>query len=73
MDLRSGWGAPGIRRTIFDDPRQPSAPDRYRAMIEHGPAVSYIDATDEKASTIFVSPQILTGICSDLASARVGR
>jgi diguanylate cyclase (GGDEF)-like protein/PAS domain S-box-containing protein len=32
--------------------------DRYRAMIEHGPAVSYIDAADENASTIFVSPQI---------------
>ena len=32
--------------------------DRYRSMIEHGPAVSYIDATDENASTIFISPQI---------------
>ena len=32
--------------------------DRYRSMIEHGPAVSYIDATDDNASTIFISPQI---------------
>ncbi|MGZ8629378.1 MAG: putative bifunctional diguanylate cyclase/phosphodiesterase [Actinomycetota bacterium] len=32
--------------------------DRYRAMVEHGPAISYIDATDENASTIFISPQI---------------
>jgi diguanylate cyclase (GGDEF)-like protein/PAS domain S-box-containing protein len=32
--------------------------DRYRSMIEHGPAVSYIDATDENASAIFISPQI---------------
>jgi diguanylate cyclase (GGDEF)-like protein/PAS domain S-box-containing protein len=32
--------------------------DRYRSMIEHGPAVSYIDATDDHASTIFISPQI---------------
>ena len=34
--------------------------DRYRSMIEHGPAVSYIDATDENASTIYISPQIET-------------
>jgi diguanylate cyclase (GGDEF)-like protein/PAS domain S-box-containing protein len=32
--------------------------DRYRSMIEHGPAISYIDASDENASTIFISPQI---------------
>ncbi|MEX0650835.1 MAG: EAL domain-containing protein [Actinomycetota bacterium] len=32
--------------------------DKYRSMIENGPAVSYIDETDETASTIFISPQI---------------
>ncbi|MDH4111674.1 MAG: PAS domain-containing protein [Actinomycetota bacterium] len=32
--------------------------DRYRSMVEHGPAVSYIDATDENASSIYISPQI---------------
>jgi diguanylate cyclase (GGDEF)-like protein/PAS domain S-box-containing protein len=32
--------------------------DRYRSMIEHGPAVSYIDATNESASTIFISRQV---------------
>ena len=32
--------------------------DRYRSMVEHGPAVSYIDAPDEHASTIYVSPQV---------------
>ena len=41
--------------------------DKYRSMVEHGPAVSYIDATDESASTIFISPQIeaLTGYGPD--------
>jgi diguanylate cyclase (GGDEF)-like protein/PAS domain S-box-containing protein len=34
--------------------------DRYRSMVEHGPAVSYIDATDATASTIFISPQVET-------------
>ncbi|HEX7247081.1 MAG TPA: EAL domain-containing protein [Actinomycetota bacterium] len=44
------------RRRALDD-------DRYRSMVEHGPAVSYIDATDETASTIYISPQVeqLTG------------
>ena len=37
---------------------QELAEERYRSMVEHGPAVSYIDATDEQASTIFISPQI---------------
>jgi diguanylate cyclase (GGDEF)-like protein/PAS domain S-box-containing protein len=32
--------------------------DRYRSMIEHGPAISYIDATNENASTIFISGQV---------------
>ncbi len=32
--------------------------DRYRSIVDHGPAVSYIDATDDQASTIFISPQI---------------
>ncbi len=32
--------------------------DRFRAMVEQGPAVSYIDAVDEDASTIYISPQI---------------
>jgi diguanylate cyclase (GGDEF)-like protein/PAS domain S-box-containing protein len=32
--------------------------DRFRSMIEHGPAVSYIDATDDNASTIYISRQV---------------
>jgi diguanylate cyclase (GGDEF)-like protein/PAS domain S-box-containing protein len=32
--------------------------DLHRAMVEDGPAVSYIDAPDDGASTIYISPQI---------------
>ncbi len=31
---------------------------RYRSMVEQGPAVSYIDAPNETAATLFMSPQI---------------
>ncbi len=34
------------------------AEDRYRAMVEEGPAVTYVDGLDESASTIYISPQI---------------
>ncbi len=32
--------------------------DRFRSMVEHGPAVSYIDGPDEHASTVYISPQV---------------
>ena len=32
--------------------------DRYRSLVENGPAVIYVDAPDEDASAIYVSPQI---------------
>ena len=32
--------------------------DRYRSIVEHIPAVTYIDALDDSASTIFMSPQV---------------
>ena len=32
--------------------------DRYRAIVEHVPAATYIDALDDAATTIFISPQI---------------
>lgn len=32
--------------------------DIYRSMVEHGPAVTYIDGVDEGASTVFMSEQI---------------
>jgi diguanylate cyclase (GGDEF)-like protein/PAS domain S-box-containing protein len=37
--------------------------DRHRAIVEHAPVVTYIDALDDAASTIFISPQVrsLTG------------
>jgi diguanylate cyclase (GGDEF)-like protein/PAS domain S-box-containing protein len=37
--------------------------DRHRAIVEHAPVVTYIDALDDAASTVFISPQVrsLTG------------
>jgi diguanylate cyclase (GGDEF)-like protein/PAS domain S-box-containing protein len=32
--------------------------DRYRSIVEHIPAVTYIDALDDAASTVYVSPQV---------------
>jgi diguanylate cyclase (GGDEF)-like protein/PAS domain S-box-containing protein len=32
--------------------------DRYRSMVENGPAITYIDAVDDSASTIYISPQV---------------
>jgi diguanylate cyclase (GGDEF)-like protein/PAS domain S-box-containing protein len=32
--------------------------DRYRSIVEHIPAVTYIDALDDSASTLYVSPQV---------------
>jgi len=34
--------------------------DRHRAIVEHAPVVTYIDALDDGASTLFISPQVLT-------------
>jgi diguanylate cyclase (GGDEF)-like protein/PAS domain S-box-containing protein len=51
----------------LDERMQALDGDKYRSMVEYGPAVSYIDAPDECASTIFISPQIeeLTGYAPD--------
>jgi len=52
----------GTMGSLFDrelaERRRALGEDRYRSMVEHGPAVSYIDAADENASTIYISPQI---------------
>jgi diguanylate cyclase (GGDEF)-like protein/PAS domain S-box-containing protein len=32
--------------------------DQFRSMVEHGPAVVYIDAPDESASSLYISPQV---------------
>jgi diguanylate cyclase (GGDEF)-like protein/PAS domain S-box-containing protein len=57
--LRAVAGTLGV---LFDrelaERTQELEEERYRSMVEHGPAVSYIDAPDEHASTIFISPQI---------------
>jgi len=32
--------------------------ERYRSMVENGPAITYIDGVDDSASTIYISPQV---------------
>ena len=32
--------------------------DRFRSIVQHVPAVTYIDAIDDRASTLYVSPQV---------------
>jgi diguanylate cyclase (GGDEF)-like protein/PAS domain S-box-containing protein len=32
--------------------------DRFRAIVESGPAICYVDACDERAATIYMSPQV---------------
>ncbi len=41
-----------------DERPRPNGEDRFRSMVEHGPAVSYVDGPDEHASTVYVSPQV---------------
>ena len=57
--LRTVAGTLGV---LFDrelaERTQELEADRFRSMIEHGPAVSYIDATDDNASTIYISRQV---------------
>jgi PAS domain S-box-containing protein len=35
-----------------------SSEARYRALVEHIPAVTYIDAVDEVSSAVYMSPQV---------------
>ena len=46
-----------VRRDMQEDARRLNE-DRFRSLVEQGPAVSYIDAPDESATTIYVSPQV---------------
>src|SRR5262245_2469685 len=41
--------------------------DRYRSIVEHSPAVTYIDALDDAATTLYVSRQVeeLLGFAAD--------
>jgi diguanylate cyclase (GGDEF)-like protein/PAS domain S-box-containing protein len=38
--------------------RRGSAEARYRALVEHIPAVTYIDSVDEVSSAVYMSPQV---------------
>ena len=58
-----GEGAARRRRVSIDE----IVGDRHRAIVEHAPIVTYIDALDDTASTLFISPQVeaLTGYSQD--------
>ncbi|MGZ5292831.1 MAG: putative bifunctional diguanylate cyclase/phosphodiesterase [Actinomycetota bacterium] len=57
--LRAVAGALGaaLERDLADQTRR-FTEEQYRSMVEHGPAVTYIDGPDETASTLFISPQV---------------
>jgi diguanylate cyclase (GGDEF)-like protein/PAS domain S-box-containing protein len=57
--LRAVAGALGaaLERDLADETRR-FTEEQYRSMVEHGPAVTYIDGPDETASTLFISPQV---------------
>ena len=53
----AGALAAALERGLADETRR-FAEEQYRSMVEHGPAVTYIDGPDETASTLFISPQV---------------
>ncbi len=57
--LRAAAGALGaaIERQRVEDTRR-FAEQQYRSIVEHIPAITYIDAVNEQASAVYVSPQI---------------
>ncbi|MEP6973792.1 MAG: EAL domain-containing protein [Actinomycetota bacterium] len=57
--LRATAGALGaaIERQRVEETRK-FTEQQYRSIVEHIPAVTYIDALNEQASAVFVSPQI---------------
>ena len=57
--LRAAAGALGaaIERQRTEETRR-FAEQQYRSIVEHIPAVTYIDAVNEQAAAVFVSPQI---------------
>ena len=69
--LRDGSGAPSFSQgVIFDiterkaaEEQLREAEERYRAIVEHVPAVIYVDAADTSMRTIYISPHVydLTG------------
>ncbi len=57
--LRAASGALGaaIERRRTEETRR-FAEQQYRSIVEHIPAITYIDAVNEQAASIFVSPQV---------------
>ncbi len=57
--LRAAAGALGaaIERQRTEETRR-FAEQQYRSIVEHIPAVTYIDAVNEQAAAVYVSPQI---------------
>jgi diguanylate cyclase (GGDEF)-like protein/PAS domain S-box-containing protein len=57
--LRAAAGALGaaIERQRTEETRR-FAEQQYRSIVEHIPAVTYIDAANEQAAAVYVSPQI---------------
>ena len=49
-----GEAAVGQQKSEFAE----AVPDRFRAMVEHIPAITYMDALDDQATSLYVSPQI---------------
>jgi diguanylate cyclase (GGDEF)-like protein/PAS domain S-box-containing protein len=43
---------------VHDEQIQRLTEEQFRSMVEHGPAITYIDASDEAATTLYISPQI---------------
>ena len=64
--LRDEAGAPSFSQgVVFDITERKVAEDqlreaeeRYRAIVEHVPAVIYVDAADESMRTIYISPHV---------------
>ena len=59
------YGAAVTRRRVADAMKR--AEDRYRTLVEQLPVAVYIDGLDDRASTLYISPQIerLIGYTSD--------
>ena len=55
-ELSTAVGESVVRARILDE--RVLRDDLYRTIVEEGPLISYIDAPDEVASSVYVSPQI---------------
>jgi PAS domain S-box-containing protein len=55
-ELATAIGESVVRARILDE--RVMREDLYRTIVEQGPLISYIDAPDEVASSVYISPQI---------------